>query len=73
MIDIPVQTLGGALAVIVWWLFGVIWPEIKVSSEVVAASVVIWQMLAGLLALFLRWIFGDAIRIDNNGRSRLDR
>jgi len=73
MIDIPVQTLGGALAVIVWWLFGVVWPDVKVSSEVVAASVVVWQMLAGLFALLLRFMFGDSIRIDSNGRSRLDR
>jgi hypothetical protein len=68
--NIPVQTLGGSVAVLVWWAFGVWYPDIKVTSEAVAASVVIWQMLMGLFAVLLQKILGgNVVQIDNsNGK-----
>ena len=43
-----IQAIGGALAVVAWWYYGTLHPGSNVPDEVVAATVVLWQMVAGV-------------------------
>ncbi len=64
--NVSIQAIGGAIAVVAWWWFSIVYPEIHVSNEVVAASVVLWQIPVGIFALLLNRIFGKDVHIDGH-------
>jgi hypothetical protein len=68
-VTFSIQGIGGAVAIVVWWILGIFHPDWKTTPEVIAASVVLWQMVVGIIGIVLVRIFGaDAIYLQDISR-----